>query len=530
MACVGCSCGSAKTENPQDAQGTTAVKGCSSGGCSTGGCNRLNTYDWLSALDIEDTERFESIEVSFKNGSHKEFFFNPHYTHAVTGDWVAVDTGAGYDVGKVTLSGELVRLQMKKKRVGENKTLNKVLRVANDRDLERMEEARSKEMPTMVRARAITRTLELDMKIGDIEYQADGKKATFFYTADGRVDFRELIRHFAKEFRVKIEMRQIGIRQEAARIGGLGSCGRELCCSTWLTNFKSVNTGAARYQNLAINQAKLSGQCGRLKCCLNYELDAYMDAFSKFPKRADKLKSQSGVATLFKTDIFKGVMFYMMQVEGGRRLHFALDIDVVKEVQAMNKRGEFPADFTSLQIVDEKPADEEDFDFGTDDLTGVIELPAEKRRKKGRGNRNKKRSGNSRSNGSAKAKSGNQPRGKGGKPNPNAPKKGEGKNQPKGKGNSQAQGKGSPNRSGGKPKPNAPKSNAPKGNTNQKPNAPKGKSQSNAPKAQGGQKPNPNAPKKEGGNKNNRNRNRNRNRNKNKGNAPKGGDNAPKKD
>lgn len=516
MACVGCSCGSAKTENPQDAQGATAVKGCSSGGCSTGGCNRLNTYDWLSAQDIQDSERFESVEVSFKNGSHKEFFFNPDYTQAVTGDWVAVDTGAGYDIGKVTLSGEMVRLQMKKKRVSESKTLNKVLRIANGRDLERMEEARSKEMPTMVRARAIVRTLELDMKIGDIEFQADGKKATFFYTADGRIDFRELIRHFAKEFRVKIEMRQIGIRQEAARIGGLGSCGRELCCSTWLTNFKSVNTGAARYQNLAINQAKLSGQCGRLKCCLNYELDAYMDAFSKFPKRADKLKAQSGTANLFKTDIFKGIMYYMMDVEGGRRLHFALDIEVVKKVQAMNKKGEFPADFTRLQIVEEKPADEDDFDFGTDDLTGVIELPAEKRRKKGRGNRNSKRSGKGGNRSGGAKKSGNQPRGKG-----DAQGKG-GKNAPKGKGK--------PTRTGGKPKSksNAPKSNNPKGN-NPKSNNPKGKTTGNAPKAQGGQKSNPNAPKKEGGkSRNNRNRNRNRNRNKNKDNAPKGGDTTKK--
>ena len=384
MACVGCSCGKGTSDKE--------VSGCQSGGCSSGGCNRLNTFDWLSALEIEDSQRFDKVEVSFKNGARKEFFYNPDYIDAITGDYVAVDTGAGYDVGKVTLSGELVRMQMKKKRVNEKKDLSKILRIANNRDIERLEEARAKEKSTMVRARVIARSLDLKMKVGDVEYQADGKKATFFYTADGRVDFRELIRHFARDFKVKIEMRQIGIRQESARIGGLGSCGRELCCSTWLTNFKSVNTGAARYQNLAINQAKLSGQCGRLKCCLNFELDAYMDAFSKFPKRADKLKAQSGTASLFKTDIFKQIMYYMLEVDGGRRITFALNIDVVKKIKEMNKRGEFPVDFTSLQIVEEKQANEEEFDFEASDLTGVIELPAEKRRGKGRrNNRNRKK-------------------------------------------------------------------------------------------------------------------------------------------
>ncbi len=418
MACVGCTCGKGTSDD-------TGVSGCQSGGCSSGGCNRLNTFDWLSALEIEDSQRFDKVEVSFKNGARKEFFYNPDYIDAVTGDYVAVDTGAGYDVGKVTLSGELVRLQMKKKRVNEKKDLSKILRIANNRDIERLEEARAKEKDTMIRARVIARSLDLKMKVGDVEYQADGKKATFFYTADGRVDFRELIRHFARDFKVKIEMRQIGIRQESARIGGLGSCGRELCCSTWLTNFKSVNTGAARYQNLAINQAKLSGQCGRLKCCLNFELDAYMDAFSKFPKRADKLKAQSGTASLFKTDIFKQIMYYMLEVDGGRRITFALDIEVVKKIKEMNKRGEFPVDFTSLQIVEEKQADEEEFDFEASDLTGVIELPAEKRRRKGRrNNRNKnkpsgKRPQNRSQNGAKKKdeKPGNKP-----KPKSNQPK------------------------------------------------------------------------------------------------------------
>ena len=243
----------------------------------------MNTFDWLSVMDVEDPEPFDIVEVSFKNGARKSFYKNPESLDIITGDNVVVETGTGYDIGRITLSGDLVRLQMKKKNVDEDAVLHAVLRRANDRDMERLEEARSMEKHTMIRSRVIARTLGLEMKIGDVEYQGDKRKATFFYTADGRVDFRELIRHYAKEFRVKIEMRQIGARQESARIGGLGSCGRELCCSTWLTDFKSVSTAAARYQNLAINQAKLSGQCGRLKCCLNYELDTYLDALEHFP-------------------------------------------------------------------------------------------------------------------------------------------------------------------------------------------------------------------------------------------------------
>ena len=461
----GCACGTSSGDK---------AGGCNSNGCSSGGCNRLNTYDWLSAKDIHDTERFDIVEISFKNGSRKDFYYNPPYTNAVTGDTVVVDTGTGngYDMGKVSLSGELVRLQMKKKKVSEDRTKNKILRIANERDMERLVDVRQKEKETMVKARVISRSLDLAMKIGDVEYQADGKKATFFYTADGRVDFRELIRHFAKDFRVKIEMRQIGIRQESARIGGLGSCGRELCCSTWLTNFKSVNTTAARYQNLAINQAKLSGQCGRLKCCLNFELDAYMDAFSKFPKRADKLRAQSGTATLFKTDIFKQIMYYSLQVEGGRRLTFALDIESVKKILEMNKKGDAPVDFTSLQFVDETKADEDEFDFEASDLTGVIELPVEKRKKKSRNNRNRNnRKGGNNRNGNNKG-GGNRPSNKSGaKP----ARKDGGKGKPK------------PKTGGGKP--------------------PQAKAKSGGPKKQGG-------PRKEGGaGKPNNNKNRNRNRN-----------------
>ncbi|MCB0663242.1 MAG: hypothetical protein KDC24_10915 [Saprospiraceae bacterium] len=383
MACAGCtSCGTSDG----------GAKGCKNNGCSTGGCNRLNTYDWLSVLDIEDSQPFNLIEVSFKNGARKEFYQNPTYTGAYPGDFVVVDTGAGFDMGKVSLTGELVRLQMKKKKVPEDGIFNKVIRKANERDLERLEESRAREKTTMIRSRAIARTLGLDMKVGDVEYQADGKKATFFYTADGRVDFRELIKHFAREFKVKIEMRQIGTRQESARIGGLGSCGRELCCSTWLTDFKSVTTTAARYQNLAINQAKLSGQCGRLKCCLNYELDTYMEAFDMFPKNADRLKTRTGIASLIKTDIFKQLMYYTVDDEINRGKTFALEPSKVQLIIDANKKGETPPSLSELQVLIVVAPEEEEHDY--EDVTGVVELPMEQKKKKKKKRNNRGKPGN----------------------------------------------------------------------------------------------------------------------------------------
>ena len=405
MGCKGCSVGS-------NADGTP--KGCqSNGGCGSGGCNRLNTYDWLAKLDLPDTNEYNIVEVSFKNGSRKGFYVNQPHTRAITGDNVVVETGAGSDVGMISLSGDLVRLQMKKKRVSEDSILHKVIRRANERDMEKLQEARARERATMIRARVITRTLDLEMKVGDVEFQADKRKATFYYTADGRVDFRELIRHFAKEFKVKIEMRQIGARQESARIGGIGSCGRELCCSTWLTDFKSVSTAAARYQNLAINQAKLSGQCGRLKCCLNYELDTYMDALEEFPKKVDALHTQAGKAVLVKTDIFKRTMYFAYIAENGFRGQFyPLKLERVKEILAMNKRGEKPAELVEKEygsILGSGSTEENEAVFGGEELTGIVELPPEKRKKKsrnrnknkrkgkghgGRGNQNKSKGGN----------------------------------------------------------------------------------------------------------------------------------------
>lgn len=351
-------------------------------------------------MDISDTEPFDIVEVSFKNGARKAFYRVPDHLHVVTGDQVVIDTGNGHDVGRVGLSGELVRLQMKKKKTSNDSVLHHVLRTANERDLERLQEAREMERPIMIRARAIARTLGLEMKIGDVEYQGDKRKATFYYTADGRVDFRELIRHYAKEFRVKVEMRQIGARQESARIGGLGSCGRELCCSTWLTDFKSVSTAAARYQNLAINQSKLSGQCGRLKCCLNYELDTYMEAVDAFPRGADKLQTDAGTAVLVKTDIFKRLMYYAYEHSDSRGKIYALEIDKVVSIREMNKKGEKPIDLNAMQVIFAQSEDEE-LDF-EDDVTGVIELPPETRKKKKRRNKNRNKPSQSGSSGQRK--------------------------------------------------------------------------------------------------------------------------------
>ncbi len=388
MACTSCS---TKDGKPGGCGG--------GGGCASGGCNRLNTYDWLATRDIHDPDHFEIVEVSFKNGARKDFYYNMAYTAANTGDTVVLETSAGYDVGKISLSGELVRLQMKKKKVNQDNVFNKVLRIANKRDLERLSEARALEQKTMVRARAIARTLDVDMKVGDVEYQGDRRKATFYYTADGRVDFRELIRHYAKEFRVKVEMRQIGARQESARIGGLGSCGRELCCSTWLSDFKSVSTAAARYQNLAINQAKLSGQCGRLKCCLNYELDSYVDALGKFPKKADILKTEAGIATLVKTDIFRGVMYYAYIKNGVRGKFYPLPVERVEEILAENKAGKTPMELQDNTLLS---GDVVEMDYG--DVTNVIELPPEERRKKKR--RRKRNKNQDKSRGGASGRQG----------------------------------------------------------------------------------------------------------------------------
>ena len=339
--------------------GTGKPNGCkSNGGCSTGSCNRMNVHDWLMNLPFSDPESTcKIVEVSFNNGSRKDFYRNPTLQYFEKGEYVTVEGVTGFDVGEVSLSGELVRVQLKKKGVDEfSPEIKKILRRGTESDISRLHENKSREKEALVRSRAMARTLNLQMKLAEVEIQADGKKATFFYTADDRVDFRELIRLYAGEFKVKVEMRQIGARQEAGKVGGIGSCGRELCCSTWLTDFKSVNTTAARYQNLSINQTKLSGQCGRLKCCLNYELDTYLDALQHFPDNADVIQITRGPAYLVKKDIFKNLMWYTLP-ESNK--HYPLTIARVKEIQKMNAQGLKPDELEPVEIVSSKPKEVE---------------------------------------------------------------------------------------------------------------------------------------------------------------------------
>ncbi len=366
----------------------------------------MSTFDWLSHLGVDDAYTTDIVEVSFKNGASKDFYHAPPELQVYTGDYVAVETKNGYNVGSISLSGELVLLQLKKKGVKEAKVTESILRKANDRDLEKMHEARQLEFPALIKARAIVRTNHSPMKVTDVEYQGDCRKATIYYTADSRVDFRELVRQFSHQLRVKIEMRQIGPRQESGRIGGIGSCGRELCCSTWLSDFHSVNTAAARYQNIAINQSKLSGQCGRLKCCLNYELDTYMEALEAFPKKADKLRTDAGLGILIKTDIFKGLMYYTYKENRGVLL--PIPVEKVHEILALNKAGKQPADLQGFQEVIETK--EEVFEY--EDVTGAVELPTEKRRRKKKSGSRSSGDRKPMSSGKAESSSGDKPKSK----------------------------------------------------------------------------------------------------------------------
>ncbi|WP_460763685.1 PSP1 domain-containing protein [Niabella terrae] len=348
---MGCtSCGTATGGKPN---------GCkSNGGCSTGGCNRMNTYDWLRNLPLSDSDSYcNVVEVSFNKGTRKDFFRNSTVHYFEKGDLVTVEGVSGFDVGEISLTGEIVRLQMKKYGVKETSSdIKKVLRVATDRDLEQKDINKKREPEAVIRSRAIARQLKLNMKISQVEMQADGRKATFYYIADGRVDFRELIKVYASEFKVKVEMRQIGARQEAGKVGGIGSCGRELCCSTWLTDFKSVNTSIARYQNLSINQTKLSGQCGRLKCCLNYELDTYLDALQGFPNDCDQLRVGKGNAYLVKKDIFKNLMWYSLPDSNKQ---YPVTIERVVKIRALNRQNIVPDELEAVEVVSDKPREVE---------------------------------------------------------------------------------------------------------------------------------------------------------------------------
>jgi len=369
--------------------------GCkSNGGCSTGGCNRLNVHDWLANLPFSDPEsECRVVEVSFNNGSRKDFYRNISTYVFEKGDMVTVEGISGFDVGSVTLIGEIVRLQMKKKNIEENNPdMKKVLRKAGERDIESLKQNKAREKDALIRSRAMTRQLKLEMKMSEVEIQADGRKGTFFYIADDRVDFRELIKLFASEFRLKVEMRQIGARQEAGKVGGIGSCGRELCCSTWLSDFKSVNTTAARYQNLSINQSKLSGQCGRLKCCLNYELDTYLDALQHFPDNADTLQVAKGTALLIKKDIFKNLMWYVLPDSSKQ---YPMTIETVKKIKKQNAQNIVPDQLETVEVNTGKPKEEEHTFV---DLTGQISLKtlekADRKKKQQKSIQNPRRNNN----------------------------------------------------------------------------------------------------------------------------------------
>lgn len=474
---MGCgNCGSGSNGKPGGCKGN--------GGCSTGGCNRLNVYDWLNALPLSDSSKpFPVIEVSFNKGSRKDFFRNNTHHIFEKGEWIAVEGVGGYDVGQVNLTGELVKLQMKKYGVSNDQSLLKrVLHPATEDELNQLSKQKEREAEVLVRSRAMARNLNLEMKLAEVEIQADGKKATFFYTADSRVDFRELIRVYASEFKVRVEMRQIGARQESGKVGGIGSCGRELCCSTWLTDFKSVNTTAARYQNLAINQTKLSGQCGRLKCCLNYELDTYMDALSVFPTHADTIETVQGVASLQKRDIFKNLMWYSFSNSSKQ---YPLSIVRVKEILALNKQG---VKVDELQPVELEVKEAVKIDVGFVNDVGQISLKSLEKNSNKRRNKNNKPTGQQGNNPRPQqpnARPGNKPQGNN-QPRPNQPQaKPQGANQPRPNQNANQQGRPQggnqprPNQQGGKPqganqpRPNPNQQNRPQGNQQRPPRQPR---------------------------------------------------------
>ncbi|HLV51665.1 MAG TPA: regulatory iron-sulfur-containing complex subunit RicT [Flavobacterium sp.] len=375
MACTNCSTKSGDSGIP---------KGCGNkGSCGTDSCNKLTVFDWLSNMHYPSGfEPFDVVEVRFKNG-RKDFYKNTDKLPLQIGDVVATETSPGHDVGVVTLTGELVKVQMKKKNVDPYGETLKIYRKASQRDIDIWTEARKREEPMKVRAREIAIYLRLEMKISDIEFQGDGSKATFYYTANDRVDFRQLIKEFAREFNIRIEMKQVGFRQEAARLGGIGSCGRELCCSTWLTDFRSVNTAAARYQQLSLNPQKLAGQCGKLKCCLNYELDTYLDALKNLPDTDTRILTKKGDALCQKLDIFKEVMWFAYTDNMAN--WYKLEVSQVKELLEMNKQGK-AIDTIEDYVCDEEPAEVKSNVIAEDSLS---RFDQPKRKKRPQRNKNK---------------------------------------------------------------------------------------------------------------------------------------------
>ena len=371
-------------------------KGCRNNGtCGTDSCNKLTVFDWLANMSLPEGEtKFPGVEVRFKNG-RKHFYNNTENLTLSIGDIVATQAKSGHDIGMVTLTGELVRIQMKKKGVELNDPENvlKIYRKASQRDIDIWQQSRDKEEPMKVRARQFAIDLNLQMKISDIEFQGDGSKATFYYTAEERVDFRELIKVFAREFKIRIEMKQVGFRQEAARLGGIGSCGRELCCSTWLTDFRSVSTSAARYQQLSLNPLKLAGQCGKLKCCLNYELDAYLDALKDFPKTDVKLQTEKGVGICQKIDIFRGILW--SAYDGEWMNWHKITASQANDIIDQNKKNIKVPSLEAYAIEQEEAKVNFENVVGQDSLTRFDSLnPKRKRTNKKSNNRNRKRRNN----------------------------------------------------------------------------------------------------------------------------------------
>lgn len=359
MGCTGCAGGN----------DSGMPRGCRNNGtCGTDGCNKLTVTNWLSNMKLPaNVKPFSAVEVRFKNG-RKEFFQNPEKLSLQIGDTIATEATPGHDIGIVTLTGELVRVQMKKKRVPlDLKLLPKVYRKATQADIDLWQSLREKEQDVQKRSREIAIRHGLQMKISDVEYQGDGSKVIFYYTAEDRVDFRQLIKDYAHTFNTRIEMKQIGFRQEAARLGGIGSCGRELCCSTWLTDFRSVSTSAARYQQLSLNPQKLAGQCGKLKCCLNYELDMYLEALDSFPNTDTKLITAKGVASCQKIDIFKGRLWYAYENDSSN--WHEITVEKANRIIAENTKGNKPIALEDFVVEEEEKETGFDDGVGQDSLT-----------------------------------------------------------------------------------------------------------------------------------------------------------------
>ena len=364
--------------------------GCN--GCSVSekrGCGTSSVFNWLAKVDDSKSNTYSDlVEVQFKM-NRKGYFQNTENINISAGDWVVVEGSTGHDIGKITLTGEIVNHQLNRKKIDTSKEpLKKIYRLAKETDIEKLQSSTELEDPTLKKAKLIIKKHKLEMKLVDIEYQGDGSKAIFYYTAEKRVDFRELIKEYSKTFSIRIEMRQIGVRQEAAMVGGIGSCGRELCCSTWMTEFPPVSTSSARYQQLSINPQKISGQCGKLKCCLNFELDSYLDSLKNFPKSKQILKTIKGDAKQIKIDVFKKKLYYVYKTkEPGI---FELSLKKVIKIIEENKQGKKPLSLEEFVV--EKEENKVDFKnvVGQDNINRFDKKNKKSRNKKNRRNHKNK--------------------------------------------------------------------------------------------------------------------------------------------